>query len=81
VTTRTPQNVAITMVFLLLGGVSLLTMAPFELGTIRLAGVSLLWWYGLVVVPAVVVGATIATLIRRVPRASLPPVGQPSSQA
>ena len=33
-----PHTVAIAVLFLLLGGVLLLTVAPFEIGTIRLAG-------------------------------------------
>jgi uncharacterized membrane protein len=58
-----PQNVAIVMIFLVLGGVVLLTVAPFELGTIRLAGVSLLWWYGVVAAPLVAVTVTAAALL------------------
>ena len=58
-----PQNVAIAIVFLVLGGVLALTVAPFELGTIRLAGVSLLWWYGAVAAPVVTVTITIAALL------------------
>jgi hypothetical protein len=56
-------NVAIAMVFLLLGGGVLLTLAPFEIGTIRLAGVSLLWWYGVAVVPVVAVAVATAALL------------------
>jgi uncharacterized membrane protein len=59
----TPQNVAIVMVFLVLGGVVALTVAPFEVGTIRLAGVSLLWWYGAVAAPVVAVTVTVAALL------------------
>jgi uncharacterized membrane protein len=59
-----PQNVAIVMIFLVLGGVVLLTVAPFELGTIRLAGVSLLWWYGAVAAPVVAVTVTAAALVQ-----------------
>lgn len=59
-----PQNVAIVMVFLVLGGGVALTVAPFELGTIRLAGVSLLWWYGAVAAPVVTVTITAAALLR-----------------
>jgi uncharacterized membrane protein len=59
-----PQNVAIAMIFLVLGGVLALTVAPFELGTIRLAGVSLLWWYGALAAPVVVVTITAAALLR-----------------
>jgi hypothetical protein len=60
----TPQNVAIVMIFLALGGVVGLTVAPYEIGTIRLAGVSLLWWYGALVAPVMVVALTAAALWR-----------------
>jgi hypothetical protein len=59
-----PHNVAIAVLFLLLGGVLLLTVAPFEIGTIRLAGVSLLWWYGLAAVPVAAGTITVAALAR-----------------
>jgi hypothetical protein len=59
-----PHNVAIAMVFLVLGGVVALTVAPYELGTIRLAGVSLLWWYGVIAAPLLTVTITIAALLR-----------------
>jgi hypothetical protein len=59
-----PHNVAIGMVFLVLGGVVALTVAPYELGTIRLAGVSLLWWYGVIAAPLLTVTITIAALLR-----------------
>ena len=55
---------AFALVFLLLGGVLVLTLAPFEIGTIRLAGVSLLWWYGVLVVPVLSVFITAAVLLR-----------------
>jgi hypothetical protein len=55
---------AIAMVFVLLGGVLLLTLAPFEIGTIRLAGVSLLWWYGVLAVPVLGVVVTVTALAR-----------------
>jgi hypothetical protein len=64
VPTSAPHNVAITMIFLILGGAVLLALAPFELGTIRLAGVSLFWWYGVVVAPVVVAAVAIVALIR-----------------
>jgi len=57
------QNLAVSVVFLLLGGGILLTVAPFEVGTIRLAGVSLLWWYGVVVAPVVTVAVTTVALV------------------
>jgi hypothetical protein len=59
-----PQNVAIVMMFLVLGGVVLLTVAPLELGTIRLAGVSLLGWDGAVAAPVVAVAVTAAVLVQ-----------------
>jgi uncharacterized membrane protein len=59
-----PQNAAIVMIFLALGGVVVLTVAPFELGTIRLAGVSLLWWYGAVAAPVVAVTVAAAALVQ-----------------
>jgi hypothetical protein len=55
---------AIALVFLLLGGVLVLTLAPFEIGTIRLAGVSLLWWYGVLAVPLVAVVLAVTALLR-----------------
>ena len=60
-----PHTVAIAVLFLLLGGVLLLTVAPFEIGTIRLAGVSLLWWYGVLAVPVAAGTVTVAALARR----------------
>ena len=80
VSTRTPHGWAVMMVFVLLGGVTVLTMAPFELGTIRLAGVSLLWWYGVVVVPVVAVGTAALALVRGQARASTddPPASSPA---
>ena len=55
---------AIALVFLLLGGVLLLTLAPYEIGTIRLAGVSLLWWYGVLAVPVLAVAVTVMAFAR-----------------
>ena len=66
--TEAPHNVAIAVLFLLLGGVLLLTVAPFEIGTIRLAGVSLLWWYAVVAVPIAAGAITVAALARRAVR-------------
>ena len=36
----------------LLAGFPLLALLPSEAGNIRIAGLSLLWWYGAVAVPA-----------------------------
>ncbi len=75
------QNLAVTVVFLLLGGGILLTVAPFEVGTIRLAGVSLLWWYGVVVAPVVTgavatIALVVATRRRTVEDATSPPAAE-----
>jgi hypothetical protein len=80
VSTEAAHNFAIAVLFLLLGGVLLLTVAPFEIGTIRLAGVSLLWWYGVVAVPVAAAAVTIAALARRetTPSASEAPPGLPA---
>jgi len=58
-------DVPIAVLVLLLGGVVLLTVAPFEIGTIRLAGVSLLWWYAALAVPVAAVTVTVTALLRR----------------
>ena len=58
------SGIAIAMVLFLLGGVLLLTLAPYEIGTIRLAGVSLLWWYGVLAVPVLGVAVTVVALTR-----------------
>ncbi len=64
VSQATPAKTAITVMFSLLAGVVFLTVAPFEIATIRLAGVSLLWWYGAVALPVLAVTATVAALAR-----------------
>jgi hypothetical protein len=64
VSSPAPQNVAIVIIVLTLGGVLLLAVAPFEIGTIRWGGVSLLWWYGGIVAPVVVVATTVWALVR-----------------
>lgn len=43
-----------TLLVLVAGGVAL-ALAPFDLGAIRLAGISLLWWYVGLVAPAVAI--------------------------
>ena len=58
------QTRAIATILLMLGGGVALSVAPFEVGTIRLAGVSLLWWYGVVATPVVAVAATAAVFAR-----------------
>jgi hypothetical protein len=75
------QNLAVTVVLLLLAGGILLTVAPFEIGTIRLAGVSLLWWYGVVVAPAVTVSvATVALVVAARRRTVADPTAPPAAE-
>ena len=40
------------LLLVLLAGFPLLVLLPSEVGNIRVAGLSLLWWYGAVVAPA-----------------------------
>ena len=75
VSTEAPHNVAIAVLFLLLGGMLLLSVAPYEIGTIRLAGVSLLWWYGVLAVPIAAVAVTVAALARRPAPRAVPEAG------
>ena len=63
--TDAPHNVAIAVLFALLGGMLVLSVAPYEIGTIRLAGVSLLWWYGGLALPVATATVVIATLAGR----------------
>jgi hypothetical protein len=75
VSKEAPHNVAIAVLFLLLGGMLLLSVAPYEIGTIRLAGVSLLWWYGVLAVPIAAVAVTVAALARRGALQTVPEAG------
>ena len=45
---------------LLLAGLALLVAGPFDLGAVRVAGVSLLWWYGGAVAPVLAALLTLA---------------------
>jgi len=47
---------------LILAGLPALVLAPLELGTVRIAGVSLGWWYGGVVAPLLAFVVTLAAL-------------------
>ncbi|MBI2155058.1 MAG: hypothetical protein HYV92_12475 [Candidatus Rokubacteria bacterium] len=47
---------------LILAALPALSLAPFELGAVRIAGVSLAWWYGGVVAPLLAVLLTLACL-------------------
>jgi hypothetical protein len=59
------RRVAIVTLLLLLAGASVLALAPFDAGAVRLAGVSLLWWYTGVIAPAVAVILTALALAGR----------------
>ncbi|MBI2217850.1 MAG: hypothetical protein HYU51_11175 [Candidatus Rokubacteria bacterium] len=54
----------VTLLVLAAGGLAL-ALAPFDLGAIRLAGVSLLWWYVGLIAPAVAVALAASGLIAR----------------
>jgi len=47
---------------LILAGLPALFLAPLELGAIRIAGVSLAWWYGGVLAPLLAFVLTLAFL-------------------
>jgi hypothetical protein len=70
-------GLAITTIFVLLAGGVALSVAPFEPGTIRLAGVSLLWWYGVVAAPVIAVAVTAAALARAARHADVPAADAP----
>ena len=56
-------------VLLLLAGAAVLATLPRDVGALRLAGLSLLWWYAVVAAPAVAAGVTAAALFGRRPPA------------
>jgi hypothetical protein len=56
---------AIGVLLLLLAVAPLLALAPSAPGAVRLAGVSLLWWYTGLIAPLAATAITIAILWRR----------------
>jgi hypothetical protein len=58
VTRRSGQGFLLTLLL----GVPVLALAPFDLGTVRLAGVNLLWWYGGVAAPVAAALIALAAL-------------------
>jgi hypothetical protein len=66
-----PRRGAQVGLLLLFLGLPVLTLGPFQLGTLRLVGVSLAWWYALVVAP---VAALLITLL------TVPPTRRPREQ-
>jgi hypothetical protein len=59
------RRAAVLILLALLAGVAFLVHGPFALGSLRVAGVSLLWWYAALAAPvAAVVVASVALLVR-----------------
>ena len=58
------RRAAIVALLVLLAGAPLLALAPAVPGAVRVAGVSLLWWYAGVVAPVLATGIAIACLVR-----------------
>ena len=51
--------------FVVLAGSAVLAVLPSGVATVRVAGLSLLWWYAAVAGPVVAVLVTAAVLLRR----------------
>jgi hypothetical protein len=58
------RRTAIAALLVLLVGAPLLALAPAAPGAVRVAGVSLLWWYAAVVAPLLATGLAIILLVR-----------------
>ena len=58
------RRTAIVVLLVLLAGAPLLALAPAVPGAVRLAGVSLLWWYAGLVAPLLATGIAIVVLVR-----------------
>jgi hypothetical protein len=58
------RRTAIAALLVLLVGAPLLALAPAAPGAVRVAGVSLLWWYAAVVAPLLATGLAIVLLVR-----------------
>ena len=58
------RRAAILALLVLLAGAPVLALAPAAPGAVRVAGVSLLWWYAGVVAPLLATGIAIAVLVR-----------------
>jgi hypothetical protein len=59
------RRTAIAALLVLLLGAPLLALAPAAPGAVRVAGVSLLWWYAGLVAPLLATTIAIAALVRR----------------
>jgi hypothetical protein len=58
------RRTAIAALLVLLVGAPLLALAPAAPGAVRVAGVSLLWWYAGVVGPLLATSIAIVVLVR-----------------
>lgn len=58
------RRVAIAALLVLLLGAPLLALAPAAPGAVRIAGVSLLWWYAGLVAPLLATAIAIVALVR-----------------
>jgi len=66
------------MLVMLVGG-AVLAVLPSGIGAVRVAGLSILWWYAAVVAPFVAVLVTVAVLLRRAsPRDAAASVAPPA---
>ena len=59
------RRTAIAALLVVLAGAPLLALAPAAPGAVRVAGVSLLWWYTGLVAPLLATAITITVLVRR----------------
>jgi hypothetical protein len=59
------RRTAIAALLVLLAGAPVLALAPAAPGAVRVAGVSLLWWYVGVVAPVLSTGIAAVCLVRR----------------
>jgi hypothetical protein len=58
------RRTAIAALLVLLAGAPLLALAPAAPGAVRVAGVSLLWWYAGLVAPLLATAVAIVALVR-----------------
>lgn len=58
------RRTAIAALLVLLVGAPVLALAPAAPGAVRVAGVSLLWWYTAVVAPLLATAIAIGVLVR-----------------
>jgi hypothetical protein len=58
------RRTTIALLLVLLAGAVVLALAPAAPGAVRVAGVSLLWWYVAVAAPLIATILTIAALVR-----------------